>query len=58
MVFSSALLGFLFFNHAIDSAFLESWLEAAVAGDAGRGREVTFFPAVDESWLSDEGAGH
>jgi len=56
MVFSSALLSFPFFNHSIDSAFLESWLEAAVAGDAGRGREVTFFPAVDQPGLPDEGA--
>ena len=49
---------FLLVNHAIDAAFLESGLEAAVAGDAaGRGK-VAFFPAVDQPRLPDERPGH
>jgi len=57
-VFSSSLLRFFFFDYAIDTAFLKSRLETAIAGDTACRREVTFFPAIDKPRLPDEWARH
>lgn len=42
-VFSSSLLRFFFFDYAIDTAFLKSRLETAIAGDTSRRRKITLF---------------
>ena len=50
-VFSSSLLSFFFFDYAIDTAFLKSRLETAIAGDTARRRKITFLPAIDKPRL-------